>query len=323
MILYKSSITRISLFLILLIGLSPDFAGAGTQAKKHITIITSDNLTSSLRASYGVKKVLLSQKLKVKIDSVSISGNELENSGVIASIKKTGPDVLVTVGSAATQFAKDNFPDLPIVFVAVKYPVLSGFIKSFANPGGNITGASLDIPEDVQFRYFRKIIPGLKKIGIIYTRNTKALIPHATVIARQMGLKMIPMLISSPKELGFAIDSLSKTVDGIWSVADMGLFNAKSTKFLISNTLRKRIPFMGFSRNIVESGALFSLDFDYKAVGFQAGKLVGRVLEGEKPGRIPVTTSDLIWFHYNEKTAKHIGIKIPEELIAVAKEVYR
>lgn len=323
MILNKCSILRIPLFLVLLVCLLPGILSAGNNVEKRITIITSDHLKSSARATYGVKKTLSSLKLQIKIDSIIISGNESEYPSGIAKIKENRPDVLVTVGSSATRFAKENFPDLPIVFVAVKYPVLSGFVTSHEQPGGNITGASLDIPEDVQFRYFRKLIPGLKRIGVIYTSNTESLIPQATIIARQMGMKMIPVLISSPKELAVAIDSLSKTVDGIWSVADMDLFNAKSTKFLISNTLRKRIPFMGFSRNIVESGALFSLDFDYKAVGFQAGEIVGRVLNGEKPSEIKVTTSDLIWFHYNEKTARHIGVKVPEELIAVAKEVYR
>jgi putative ABC transport system substrate-binding protein len=80
---------------------------------------------------------------------------------------------------------------------------------------------------------------------------------------------------------------------------------------------------MGFSRHVVASGALFALDFDYKAVGHQAGEIVNRVIKGEKPQEISVTSADVIWFHYNEKTAKHIEVTIPEELVAVAKEVYR
>jgi len=87
--------------------------------------------------------------------------------------------------------------------------------------------------------------------------------------------------------------------------------------------MRKGIPFMGFSRHVVESGALFALDFDYKAVGQQAGQIVNQIIAGEDPGQISVTLADVIWFHYNEKTAKHINVQIPGEMIAVAKEVYR
>ncbi len=80
---------------------------------------------------------------------------------------------------------------------------------------------------------------------------------------------------------------------------------------------------MGFSKYVVESGALFALDFDYKAVGRQAGDIVNKILDGQKPKDIEVTTADVIWFHYNEKTAERINIVIPDELAAVAKEVYR
>ena len=80
---------------------------------------------------------------------------------------------------------------------------------------------------------------------------------------------------------------------------------------------------MGFSRYVVESGALFALDFDYKAVGFQAGAIVNKILAGEEPKNIRVTTADVIWFHYNEKTSERINVKIPDELAAIAKEVYR
>ena len=80
---------------------------------------------------------------------------------------------------------------------------------------------------------------------------------------------------------------------------------------------------MGFSRNVVESGALFALDFDYKAVGKQAGAMVDSILRGIRPDEISVSTVDVIWFHYNEKTAKLIQIAMPDELVTVAKEVYR
>ena len=80
---------------------------------------------------------------------------------------------------------------------------------------------------------------------------------------------------------------------------------------------------MGFSRNLVESGALFALDFDYKDIGRQAGKIALKVLSGGSPSNISVAVPGIIWFHYNERTAKHINVEVPEDLIAIAKEVYR
>ncbi len=149
------------------------------------------------------------------------------------------------------------------------------------------------------------------------------MIPQAKVIAAELKLELIAIEVSNEKELPQKLDSLAKQVQGIWSVADHNLFKPKSTRYILINTLRKRMPFMGFSKYVVESGALFALDFDYKAVGRQAGYIVNQVIAGKSPARIEVTTADVIWFHYNEKTAERIKIVIPEELAAIAKEVYR
>jgi len=158
---------------------------------------------------------------------------------------------------------------------------------------------------------------------VMYTDATASLIPPARVVAQDMGLSLKAIKIENEKQIPTALDSLANSVDGIWSVADPELFSQKSTKYILLNALRKGIPFMGFSHYIVESGALFALDFDYKAVGYQAGKIANRVLNGESPGDIRVSVADVIWFHYNEKTAHHINIEIPEDLVAIAKEVYR
>ena len=289
----------------------------------QVTFLITDSLKSTIRTLHGARKVIKKNLPEIAFNTITINSPDIADPDLIDSIKQSKPTLILTVGSSATRFAKDNFPEIPIVFSSVKYPVLSGFVQSIEKPGGSITGASLNIPDDVQFKYFKKIIPNLKNIGVIYTDNAAPLIAQAKVVAKQMNMNLIPLLIEENKDIPIALDSLSSIADGIWSVADPVLFNSKSTKYIVMNTLRRQIPFMGFSRNVVESGALFSLDFDYKAVGFQAGEIALRIINGENPANIRVTTSDLIWFHYNEKTADHIKIAIPDELVAIAKEVYR
>lgn len=299
--------------------------GAIAQAGEdiHVGIITRDSLKSTLRTLHGARKVIRRSHPSATFHEFLIGDNVADNLKILDSLDQVSPDVILTVGSSATEFAKTNIENVPIVFSAVKYPVLSGFVKSMSRPGGNITGASLNVPVDLQFKYFKKIIPGLKNVGVLYTDNTAPLIAHAKVVAQSTGLTLVPMLVNDFKELPKALDSLAQVTDGIWSVADPNLFDPRSTRYILMNTLRKGVPFMGFSRHVVESGALFALDFDYKAIGIQAGEIVKRVLAGKNPGRIPVTQADFVWFHYNEKTAEHVQVAIPEDLIAVAKEVYR
>jgi len=186
-----------------------------------------------------------------------------------------------------------------------------------------ITGASLDIPPDIQYKYFKRVITNLKKIGVLYSDETANLIPPAKAVASESGLELIAIKIDYDKDIPRALEELRGMTDGIWSVADRKIFSPRSTRFILLNTLRNGIPFMGFSRNLVESGALFALDFDYKDIGRQAGKIALKVLSGGDPAKIGVEVPGIIWFHYNEKTARHINVKVPEDLVAIAKEVYR
>ena len=286
-----------------------------------MVFVSTDSLTSTTRTISGAKSELRRKFGEAEFHTVMVGTETAESA--IGGIRTRKPDILVTVGTAATQIAKDNFPETPIIFSAVKYPLMSGFVESLQKPGRHITGASLDIPVDIQFRYFRQIIPDLKTVGVMYTSNTARLIPPAREIASQMGLELVAIEISGPRDLPKALDSLASCAQGLWSVADQNLYDPQSTKYILLNSLRRGLPFMGFSRYVVESGALFALDFDYKAIGRQAGRIAALVLDHADPGTIPVTSPDIIWFHYNENTARHVKVEVPSDLVAIAKEVYR
>ena len=289
----------------------------------HIAILVRDSLTSTTRTLQGTRKVIEQEHPEAVFHTFSVADETARRTALVDSVRQINPSLILTVGTSATQFAKEYFPDKPIVFSAVAQPVLSGLVTSLQKPASNVTGASLTIPFEVQFRYFREVLPKVKKIGVLYTDSTRSLVTQASVIASEAGLTLVPIRVNDITQLPQALDSLATVADGMWSVADPTLFDPRSTKYIIMSTIRKGIPLMGFSRHVVESGALFALDFDYKAIGLQAGSLACRILDGERPSDIPVTSADVIWFHYNAKTAEHIHVTVPEELVAIAKEVYR
>jgi putative tryptophan/tyrosine transport system substrate-binding protein len=288
-----------------------------------IVTIASDTVTSTTRVLHGVRSTLAKQYPAIAWRHFVIPPDDHTGAEIVSAIRSAKPEVIVTVGTAATALAKSQFPKTPIVFAGVLYPASSGFVNSIEKPGGNITGASLNIPWETQFIYFKKIVPKLKRVGVLYTSATKRMVEQARVVADGIGLTLVAIPVEESKDLTAALDSIINSCQGLWSVADAELFNQKSTKFILMTTLRKGFPVMGFSRNVVESGALFALDFDYKAVGRQAGAIVDSILQGSRPDEIAVSTVDVIWFHYNEKTANLIQIAMPAELVTVAKEVYR
>jgi len=302
--------------LIAAFGLAPSAGG------QTVAFITSDSLTSTKRTISGARRVISGEHDQAAFHELLLS-ERLPESALVDSLQKLGPDLLIPVGSRATELARDHFSSTPTVFSAVLYPAISGFVESLVRPGRQITGTSLNISARTQFIYFKEIVPDLKRVGVLYTDQTASLIPPSKVLAEEEGLELVPVKINSESELARAVDSLARTVQGIWSVADPLLFTPQATRFIVTRTIKQGTPFMGFSRHVVSSGALFAIDFDYKAIGRQTGHIANRVLDGTRPGDISVTAPDVVWFHYNEKTADLLGISVPDRLASVAKEVYR
>ncbi|MCP4706979.1 MAG: hypothetical protein GY865_20455 [candidate division Zixibacteria bacterium] len=288
-----------------------------------LAIVYTDSLKSTMRTMRGIKSSISKQQNSITFHDYLLTSNKSVIEQRVSEINEINPRLIITIGSFATQEISSRIKNKPIIFSAVLNPETSGFVKSKSQPGGRITGASLDIPPDIQYTYFKRVISDLKKIGVLYSDETANLIPPAKAVASEAGLELIAVKIDSEKDIPSALEKLGRMTDGIWSVADKKIYSPRSTRFILLNTLRNGIPFMGFSRNLVESGALFALDFDYKDIGRQTGKIVLKVLAGRDPARIKVEVPGIIWFHYNEKTANHINIDVPEDLIAIAKEVHR
>ena len=290
---------------------------AGTT--KHVAVIYSDTASYTVRTISGLEWSLQGSKFKCEITKYLLKDQDEANKSAIES---GAPDLLVTIGSRATSFADKEFPKLPIVFAKVLNPLESGFIQTWDKPGRHLTGASLDISPELQMQKFVAVVPNLKKIGVIYTDNTKRLTDAAKQAAASLGIQLIPYKVSSSKDLPGAIDSLCRSVDAIWTVADEELSTPQFIKYMLLETLRHRIPIMGFNQSFVESGALLCLEADYKYIGRQAADIAVAVLNGAEPSRLKPTVPDIVYLYLNLKTSKLLNIDLPPELVNVAKETY-
>ena len=163
--------------------LSPESAFS-QKTRTRIAIFVSDSLTSTARTLSGAKNIIKREHPDAQFDKYVIKHGILIDTAIVNSCLANKTNIILTVGSSATEFAKRNFKKIPIVFSSVKYPALSGFVSGSSGTGNNITGASLDIPINVQFSYFKQILPKLEKIGVLYTKNTAPLIPSAQIVPR-------------------------------------------------------------------------------------------------------------------------------------------
>ena len=308
-------VTRtVAVVLLLAVGLSANLCAA-----QRIAIVYTDTAKHTMRTVTGLELALRESQPDYDIAKVLLDGADPVQK---QAIEAAHADLLVTIGSTATAFADRTFPDLPIVFAKVLNPIESGFIKSWDQPGRHLTGATLDIPAEVQLQKFLTMIPHLKNVGVIFTARTSRLVEDARRAATGMGLKIVSYELTSPKQLPAAIDSLCRTVDGIWTVADEELSTPQFVRFVLLETLRNRIPVMGFNQTFVESGALFCLEADYKYVGRQAAEIALKVLAGGDPAKIKPSVPDIIYLYLNLKSSKLLNLVLPPELVNVAKETY-
>jgi putative ABC transport system substrate-binding protein len=299
------------------------FGDVAFSEEKRIVIVKSSNSPSFQAATQGVKKEIRKGDIHPVFIEYDFSLDLPDEQQIVKRIRELNPDLIVTIGSKSTAFFSKQIKNIPIVFSAVLNPISSGFARSMWSSGNNLTGASLDIPIRTQLEKFKLIVPGLQKVGVIFTHDSEPVVREAKRVCKEIGLELVPVAISSEKEIPEVIEDLGQKVDGLWAVADTIIFTPQSTQYLLLYTLRNGIPFMGPFPSFVKAGALFTLAWNNKDVGRQSGELVLRVLAGEDPKQIPITTPRMIYLILNSRTAEQINLKIPPHIVSVAKEVYQ
>jgi len=285
-----------------------------TAANDLIVVLKSREIEPYEIALKSFSETLRGKGYNPEVREYLLPADNRGKNDVLADIRKQEPRLILSLGSAATSQVSRAVQDTPVVFCMVLNPVASGFVHSMNAPGTNLTGGSLDIPARVQFDALRSIAPFVKKVGVIYNpRETGSVVQHAAEAAREMGLELVAVPITSEERVPEALKSLEKKVDALWSVADSTAFSSGSVEFILLHTLRNKIPFVGLSPGFVKAGALMALAADYEAVGLQCGEQAVKILMTHPPSSLPVTTPRNPTLYVNLKTAETIGLEIPPD----------
>jgi len=289
----------------------------------RIAIVKSWDLPEYNTALEGFHESLKQKGIECEAATYDLNGNVEDAGKTIAKARAFKPDVILTVGSRATSIVAEKVKDIPIVFSMVLYPVASEFVPSMQNPGGNLTGAAMDVPIERQLKTLSRVVPKLRRVGVLYSpEETLRVIEEATMVAKSMGLELMAEQVHSEKDVPDALGRLDKQkMDALWSVADGKVFTRPSTRYIIKYVVRRGIPFMGPHNGFVKAGALVALTADYRDCGRQAGEIVVRILGGAKPKNIPVATPRTVDMGLNLQVASHIRLKIPQDIIDEASNV--
>lgn len=291
---------RICLFVICLV-----FFSFEIQAnEKSVFIIQSKDIAPYNDALRGIKDNLSKE---FKINQSFVDQKNLKN-----LILKEDSFVVVTIGTEASLFAKDNFKDVPIVFTMVLDPTEIKLVSSLESRDELITGVMLGISIDDQFKKMKEVLPEIKKIGMLYDKNKKEqLRARAQKAAEKLNLKLVAQEINDASQVTKGLDKIITQSDILWAGVDTLIYNPQSAQHILLETLRNKLPFMAFSSQYVKAGALMALESDYYDIGRQTSDIVNQILEGRPVSDIPIESPQKLNLITNQNTAKLIGVSVP------------
>jgi len=254
--------------------------------------------------------------------SCILGQNNESESQLVDTIKSKNPGLVFTIGTPAALFAKRNFSNVPVVFSMVLNPVQNGVAQSVNAPGNNLTGVSLDIPPELQFKQLTQALPQAKHIGVIYNAKEQEWIKEIQEAAQKNGLSLVTREVNSQSDVPASIDDIVKEVDCLWAQVDPMIYNAQSSQYILLSLLRKKIPMMAFSAQYVKAGALLDLECDYTDIGRQSADIAVKILSQGILGNMALAAPEKVRLVINKKIAGVIGVDIPQNVLDGAAESY-
>jgi putative tryptophan/tyrosine transport system substrate-binding protein len=248
-----------------------------------------------------------------------------QHPAVAAELASTNVDVIVAWATPAVVAARRATSAIPIVMVSVGDPVGAGFITSLARPGGNITGFS-NITVDLSAKLVAllvELVPGTKRIGVVsntYNPNVPVQLRATEDAIRTLGLQsqIVDARTSEEYERAFARLRV-ENVKGVVLLADPSVI--EQARKIAELAQAAKLPTVFQRRENVEAGGLMSYGGNIKYQFRQAAFYVDRLLKGAKPGELPVEQTTKLEFVINLKTAKTLGLTVPQTLLVAADEV--
>ena len=234
-------------------------------------------------------------------------------------------DVIVTAGSYAARAAKQATASIPIVMGAASDPVSSGLVASLARPGGNITGLSLNAVDvsSKHIEFVRSVMPKVAHVAVLTNPSIPAhldIVKTLEAAAQQVGIRIVAVYARTAEEIQRAFSSLeSAGAEAVIVVID-AFFDSRRRQ-ITELAARKRLPSVFSNREAVEAGGLLSYGPNRDDSYRRAATYVDKILKGAKPGDLPVQQPTKFELVINLKTAKALGLTIPQSMLLRADEV--
>jgi putative ABC transport system substrate-binding protein len=274
----------------------------------------------------GLNEIGFAEDHNVRIEYRWAEGHYDRLPALAADLVRSRAAVIVAVGGVNSAFAaKAATSEIPIVFLTGRDPVELGFVKSFNRPGGNLTGINLQNAEleSKRLELLRELIPKAATIAILINpdnQNHRSRLDAMAAAVRAAGQKVVVLHAAADGDLEPAFAMLSQHgADALIVSPDPFLDSHRET--LVSLTARYAVPAIFQWREFVQAGGLVSYGTSLADAHRQLGNYTGKILQGAKPADLPVVQPTKFELVINLKTAKALGIIIPQSILLRADEV--
>jgi putative ABC transport system substrate-binding protein len=220
------------------------------------------------------------------------------------------PHVVLALGTRAALFCREHAGSVPVVFTMVLEP------DSLVSAGQ--TGVSLNIPADTRLAMLRRILPSVKRIGVLHGRAGQAAADELSRAAGKQGVSVVSYRIAAQSELPATLSAMLAQTDCAMMVADPEVYLPKSVEHLLRSALEARVPVVGLSSMYTRAGALLSFDCVYRDIGMQAGTLAIGILDGERAGPVAPLAPSTLSYSLNVSVARQLGITLSREVLSGA-----
>ncbi len=275
----------------------------------------------------GLRKLGYVEGKNIFIEWRSADGKLDRLPALAAELVHLKVDIIVTGGRSATRAAKEATSTIPIVMTQDSDPVANGFVASLARPGGNITGLSTLAPElsGKQLELMKEIIPKLSRVAVFGSStspgNAQSL-REVELAARAFKVQLQYLDVLDPKDIETAFRAASNgRADGVL-VLNSPVFASRQTQ-VVDLAVKSRLPAIYWRSDFVEAGGLMSYGTSQNDLDRRAATYVDKILKGTKPADLPVEQPTKFELVINLKTAKQIGVTIPQKVLARADKVIK
>lgn len=234
------------------------------------------------------------------------------------------PAVIVAISTPSAQTVLSSTKDIPIVFSAITDPIGAKLIAGWEPSGTNVTGVSNVLDVSKQVDLIQEVVPGAKRIGVVYNpaeANAAYYVKELQRLLPERGLTLVTASAPRTVDVGSAARSLVGKVDVFYSVSDNNVVAAYEA--LAKVAADAKLALVSTDPKTAARGATVAMGVDYHELGLQTGRMVLRILNGEKPGEINPEMGQKLDLVVNLKAAQMQGVTVPASVIERAAQVIK